>query len=48
MMKQFASFSAKERTENKIMAQKLAATANWNIFFERYVEAHNLALDRLS
>jgi glycogen(starch) synthase len=44
MMSQFAHFSAKERIENKIMAQKIAATADWKIFIERYIEAHNLAL----
>ncbi|MBW3018574.1 hypothetical protein KY329_00105 [Candidatus Woesearchaeota archaeon] len=46
MMKTFASFSAKERTENKIAAQKIATTCDWNIFFGHYIEAYNLALDR--
>lgn len=46
-MSSFAHFDAKERTENKIMAQKLAATADWKIFIERYFEAHDKAVDKL-
>lgn len=44
MLHKFASFSAKERTDNKIMAQKIAATADWKEFVKRYVEAHNKAV----
>jgi len=46
MMLRFAHFNTKERIENKIMAQKIAATADWKLFIERYIEAHNLALER--
>jgi glycogen(starch) synthase len=46
MMLQFAHFSKKERTENKIMAQKIAATADWKLFIERYIEAHNKAVEK--
>jgi len=46
MMSKFAHFTTKERIENKIMAQKIAATADWKLFIERYIEAHNLALER--
>ncbi|MEM3154959.1 MAG: hypothetical protein QW165_05365, partial [Candidatus Woesearchaeota archaeon] len=46
MMYNFAHFSTKERIENKIMAQKIAATADWKFFIERYIEAHNMALER--
>jgi glycogen(starch) synthase len=44
MMSQFSHFTAKERVENKIMAQKIAATADWKLFIERYIEAHNKAV----
>ncbi len=47
MFIKFAHFSPKERIANKIAAQKLAASADWKIFIERYVEAHNLAVDRI-
>ncbi len=47
MMSKFAHFTAKERVENKIMAQKIAATADWKLFIERYIEAHNKAVEKL-
>ena len=46
MMSQFAHFTTKERIENKIMAQKIAATADWKLFIERYIEAHNKAVGK--
>ncbi len=46
MMSQFAHFNTKERIENKIMAQKIAATADWKLFIERYIEAHNKAVEK--
>ncbi len=45
-MSRFAHFTTKERIENKIMAQKFAATADWKRFIERYIEAHNKAVGR--
>lgn len=47
MMSKFAHFSTKERIENKIVAQKIAATADWKFFIERYIEAHNKAVEKL-
>ncbi len=47
MMEEYAKFSQHERVENKIMAQRVAATADWKFFADRYVEAHNKALDRI-
>jgi glycogen(starch) synthase len=47
MMSRFAHFSAKERTENKIISQRLAATADWKSFIENYIEAHNRAIQKL-
>jgi glycogen(starch) synthase len=47
MMELYAKFTMHERVENKIMAQRVAATADWKFFADRYVEAHNLALERV-
>lgn len=47
MMAKFAHFNKKERTENKIVAQQVAATADWKKFIARYVEAHNLAVEKV-
>ncbi len=47
MMSKFAHFSTKERIENKIVAQKIAATADWKLFIERYIEAHNKAVEKI-
>ncbi len=47
MMSKFAHFSTKERIENKIIAQKIAATADWKLFIKNYIDAHNMAVDRL-
>ncbi|MBI4146957.1 hypothetical protein HY489_06510 [Candidatus Woesearchaeota archaeon] len=46
-MSRFVHFSTKERVENKVVAQQLAATADWKSFVTRYIEAHNLAVDKL-
>jgi glycogen(starch) synthase len=35
------------RIENKIAARKLASLADWKILIQHYIEAHNIALDRL-
>jgi glycogen(starch) synthase len=47
MMELYAKFTTHERVENKIMAQRVAATADWKFFADRYVEAHNKALERI-
>ncbi len=47
MMEQYAHFTMHERVENKIMAQRVAATADWRLFADRYVEAHTKALERV-
>ncbi|MBI4141569.1 hypothetical protein HY484_01435 [Candidatus Woesearchaeota archaeon] len=43
----FAHTSSQERVENKIMAQKVAATADWKFFIENYLKAHNLAVEKV-
>lgn len=47
MMEQYARLTTHERVENKIMAQRVAATADWKLFADRYVEAHNKARERV-
>ena len=41
IMYYFAHLSTQERVTNKMAAQKVAATADWKLFVERYIEAHN-------
>ncbi|RLE46818.1 hypothetical protein DRJ22_00955 [Candidatus Woesearchaeota archaeon] len=48
MMCRFAKFSVKEVTQNKIFAQKIAMSADWRKFIKFYIEAHNLAVDKLA
>ena len=47
MMQEYAEYTTHERVENKIMAQRVAATADWAFFADRYVDAHNKALERV-
>ncbi|VVB80993.1 Glycogen synthase [uncultured archaeon] len=47
MMSRFAHFTTKERIENKIVAQKMAASADWKLFIKNYIEAHNKAVEKL-
>ncbi len=47
MMELYSKFTTHERVENKIMAQRVAATADWKFFADRYVEAHNRALEKI-
>ncbi len=41
----FTETSRRERVENKIEARKIASAADWRIFVNCYVEAHNKALE---
>ncbi|MBI4016499.1 MAG: glycogen/starch synthase [Candidatus Aenigmarchaeota archaeon] len=47
IMYYFANLPVQERVANKMTSQKVAATADWKLFIERYIEAHNLAISRL-
>ena len=47
IMYYFAHLSVQERVANKMAAQKVAATADWKLFIERYIKAHNLAVSRI-
>ncbi|MDP7181844.1 MAG: glycogen/starch synthase [Candidatus Woesearchaeota archaeon] len=44
IMYRFRKFPKHERVENKQTAKRIAATADWKVFIENYVKAHNLAL----
>ena len=46
-MSRFAHYSTKQRIENKIQAYKTAAAADWKTFVDRYIKAHNLAIEKL-
>ncbi len=41
---EFMKTSRRERVENKIEARKIASKADWRIFVNNYIEAHNKAL----
>ena len=47
VMYSYAHFTPQERITNKIAAQKVALTADWKLFIQRYVEAHNLAVSKI-
>ncbi|MDD9954217.1 MAG: glycogen/starch synthase [Candidatus Woesearchaeota archaeon] len=46
-LKAFILADRNERVKKGFMAKSLADTCNWKTFITRYVEAHNLALERL-
>jgi glycogen(starch) synthase len=46
-MYNFCRLSAHDRIENKMSARNIAETADWEIFAENYITAHNLALKKL-
>ncbi|MBI4144562.1 hypothetical protein HY486_04915 [Candidatus Woesearchaeota archaeon] len=43
---QFRIWTKQERVENKQAAKKIAQTADWKQFIEKYIQAHNLALEK--
>jgi glycogen(starch) synthase len=46
-MYKFQKLSAHDRIENKIAARNIAETADWKVFAENYIKAHNMALEKL-
>ena len=42
----FASLSKEDRVANKMQARKIASMADWKIFVNNYIEAHNLAVQK--
>ena len=47
VMYKFANLSKEERIANKIQARKAASMADWKIFVNNYIEAHNLAVEKV-
>jgi glycogen(starch) synthase len=43
----FTAFTKHQRIQNKIAARALAERADWKIFGENYIKAHNLALKKV-
>ncbi|RLE47435.1 hypothetical protein DRJ25_02430 [Candidatus Woesearchaeota archaeon] len=43
----FAHLSKRDRVENKIAAQRVAHLADWRIFVNNYIDAHDLAVKRI-
>lgn len=44
---EYSLASVQERVENKITAKKIAEQADWKMFIEFYLKAHNLAVERV-
>ncbi len=42
----YCKMHKKERVAQKIRAKNLSTLADWNIFINNYIEAHNLALEK--
>ncbi len=47
VMFNFANLSKEDRIANKVQARKVASMADWKIFINNYIEAHNLAVDKV-
>jgi len=47
VMSNYANLSKEERIANMLEARKIAAKADWKIFVKKYIEAHNLAIDKV-
>jgi len=42
----FANMPKEERISNKLQARKTASMADWRIFANNYLEAHNMAVEK--
>ena len=47
VMFNFANLSREDRIANKLQAREVASMADWRIFINNYIEAHNLAVDKI-
>ncbi len=47
VMFKFANLSKEDRIANKLQARKIASMADWKIFINNYIEAHNLAIEKV-
>lgn len=46
LLHDFVKLGTEQRLRHKLEAKKLAAMAEWKIFVEEYIKAHNIALDK--
>ncbi|MBI2659478.1 hypothetical protein HYX05_05265, partial [Candidatus Woesearchaeota archaeon] len=46
VMLNFANLSKEDRIANKLQARKIASMADWKIFVNNYIEAHNMAVGK--
>ncbi len=46
VMLNFANLPREDRIANKMQARKIASMANWKIFVNNYIEAHNSAVEK--
>ena len=42
----YCKMKQKDRVAQKIIAKNISTLADWNIFINNYIEAHNLALEK--
>ena len=47
VMFRFANFSREERIANKLQARQIASMSDWKSFAKHYIEAHNIAVDKV-
>ncbi|MBS3105394.1 hypothetical protein J4234_04005 [Candidatus Woesearchaeota archaeon] len=47
VMFNFAGLSKEDRIANKLQARKIASMADWKIFVNNYIEAHNMAVGKV-
>ena len=47
VMFKFANLPKEDRIANKLQARKTASMADWKIFANNYIEAHNMAIDKV-
>lgn len=47
IMLDFSNLSRHDRIANKIQARKIASTADWKILIKNYIQAHNMAVERV-
>ena len=47
IMFNFAGLSKEDRIANKLQARKIASMADWKIFVNNYIEAHNMAVGKV-
>jgi glycogen synthase len=43
----FVNLSKEDRISNRVAARKIASIADWKLFIENYIKAHNLAVEKV-